>query len=99
MERPRTSCDSRSPCHPVTLSPCQPLGAPMNLAYQIATPEVHTPDVTAYRGDLREGMRLVAESGFDGVELMLRDAAENDADAIAALAWEHGLEIAMGCTG
>jgi 5-keto-L-gluconate epimerase len=71
----------------------------MRLAYQVATPEVHTPDVTAYRGDLRTGMRLVAEAGFDGVELMMRDAAPNDAAAISALAREHGLEVAMCCTG
>src|SRR5947208_2601187 len=71
----------------------------MKLAYQVATPEVHTPDVTAFRGDLREGMRLVAEAGFDGVELMMRDAAPNDARAVAALAREHGLEVAMCCTG
>jgi sugar phosphate isomerase/epimerase len=71
----------------------------MRLAYQVATPEVHTPDVTAYRGDLREGMRRVAEAGFAGVELMMRDAAPNDAGAIEALAREHGLAVSMCCTG
>jgi sugar phosphate isomerase/epimerase len=71
----------------------------MRLAYQVATPEVHTPDVTAHRGDLREGMRLLADAGFEGVELMMRDAAPNDADAVAALAREHGLAVAMCCTG
>jgi sugar phosphate isomerase/epimerase len=71
----------------------------MKLAYQVATPEVHTPDVTAHRGDLRAGMRLLAEAGFAGVELMMRDAAPNDADTVAALAREHGLAVAMCCTG
>jgi sugar phosphate isomerase/epimerase len=71
----------------------------LRLAYQVATPEVHTPGVTAHRGDLRAGMRLVAEAGFDGVELMMRDAAPNDAGAVAALAKEYGLAVAMCCTG
>jgi sugar phosphate isomerase/epimerase len=71
----------------------------MKLAYQVATPEVHTPDVTAHRGDPRAGMRLCAEAGFDGVELMMRDAAPNDADAVAALAREYGLAVSMCCTG
>lgn len=71
----------------------------MRLAYQVATPEVHTVDVTAHRGNLRAGMRLLADAGFAGVELMMRDAAPNDADAVAALAKEHGLAVAMCCTG
>jgi len=71
----------------------------MLTAYQVATAEVHTPNVTAYLGDPLAGIHLAAEIGYDGVELMMRDAAPNDADALARAAEAAGLQISMCCTG
>ena len=69
------------------------------LAYQVATAEVHTPDVTAYLGDPVAGIRLAAEIGYDGVEFMMRDASPNDPAALARVAEDAGIAISMCCTG
>ena len=71
----------------------------MRLAYQIATPEVHTRDVTAFRGKLDAAFALAAECGYAGVELMMRDASENEPATIGRLAARHGVQISMCCSG
>ncbi len=71
----------------------------MVLAYQVATPEVHTPDVTAYRGDLETAFALLAEHGYGAAELMVRDPAQVPAERIAALSDRFGIPVAMVCTG
>src|SRR5437773_2466766 len=63
----------------------------MQPAYQIATPEVHTPDVTAHPGDQREGMRHRGEAGTDGQEQTMRQAPLNEAHERDAQGREHGL--------
>lgn len=71
----------------------------MRLAYQVATPEVSNPNVTAYRGDLRQAFALLASLGYHGVELMVRDPATVDAGAIETLSRAHGLPVSLVCTG
>ena len=71
----------------------------LKFAYQVATAEVHTPNVTAYLGDPVAGIRMAAEVGYAGVELMMRDASPNDAEQIAKVATAAGVEIALCCTG
>ncbi|MBI3944981.1 MAG: sugar phosphate isomerase/epimerase [Armatimonadetes bacterium] len=71
----------------------------MKLAYQVATPEVHTPDVTAWRGDLPTAFSLLTDLGYGGVELMVRDPAQVDAPRLEALTREFALPITLVCTG
>lgn len=71
----------------------------MRLAYQVATPEVHTPDVTAFRGDLREGFAQLARLGYSAVELMVRDPERVPAAYLEALSREYHLPICLVCTG
>ena len=71
----------------------------MRLAYQVATPEVHTPDVTAFRGDLREGFAQLAGLGYTAVELMVRDPERVPAAYLEALSREYHLPICLVCTG
>jgi 5-keto-L-gluconate epimerase len=50
-------------------------------------------------GDLRQGMELAARTGYDGVELNLRDSAALDQDAVVAWAQELGLKVPSFGTG
>ncbi|MDH7571222.1 MAG: sugar phosphate isomerase/epimerase family protein [Armatimonadota bacterium] len=71
----------------------------MQLAYQVATPEVSNADVTAYRGDLRTAFARLSELGYHAVELMVRDPSRVDASQMAALAAEFKLPVVLVCTG
>lgn len=71
----------------------------MRFAYMVATPEVKGPRVTAWRGELEDAFAAVARAGFQGVELMIRDPQEQDAQQLLSLAASHGLTIPVLCTG
>lgn len=71
----------------------------LKLAYTVATPDTTASPMLAYRGELDQVFGVLAELGYDGVELMLRDPAALDAGAIARLARIHGLTVAAIGTG
>lgn len=71
----------------------------IKMAYMVATPEITGSDVLAYRGDLKEVFQLMADLGYQGVELTIKDASVNDPFKIGILAREFGLEIPAICTG
>jgi sugar phosphate isomerase/epimerase len=68
--------------------------------YQIATPEVpHTFDMTALQGQLEHSFRLLAEIGYDGVELMTIEPSELSWPEIRALSRKYHLPVVLVCTG
>ena len=72
----------------------------MRLAYQVAMPEVAASHLlTAYKGDLTEGFRLLKENGYDGAELMICETGKEARDTIKNLCGEFGLEISALVTG
>ena len=70
----------------------------MRLAYMIATPELKTMPMS-WVGDYRRIIPRLAEIGYDGVELQVRDPAEFDGAALGRCAQEAGLAIAAVSTG
>ena len=72
----------------------------MKLCYQVATPDVvRTPLVTAFQGELGTVFAKLADLGYDGVELMVRDPSCLNKAGISKLAAINNLEVAMVCTG
>ena len=53
----------------------------MKLSYQIATPDISTPNLPSAQGTLEENLGCVAEAGFEGVELSVRKPDELDLDS------------------
>lgn len=71
----------------------------LKLAYTVATPDTTTSPMLAFRGDLDQVFGVLADLGYDGVELMLRDPAALDAAEIERLVRAHGLTVAAIGTG
>jgi sugar phosphate isomerase/epimerase len=70
----------------------------MQLAYMIATPELKSMPM-AWVGDYERILPRLAEIGYDGVELQVRDPGQFDQQALARCARDHGLKIAAVSTG
>ena len=56
-------------------------------------------DALAYSGDFARNVRRIAELGYDGVELAIRDPALLDPDAVGRIMVEAGLEVPAIGTG
>lgn len=72
----------------------------MKLAFTVATPDTHDANMAAFRGDgLEHAFSTLAQLGYDGAELMVRDPAELDCAQIESLAAKYGLAIPAVSTG
>lgn len=72
----------------------------MKLAYQVATPEVlYQPGMTCLQGNFRQNIALLAELGYDAVELMTTEPASLDWDEIRDTVAGNGMSVALICTG
>ena len=72
----------------------------MKLAYQVATPEVlYQPEMTCLQGNFRQNIALLAELGYDAVELMTTEPASLDWDEIRDTVAGNGMSVALICTG
>jgi sugar phosphate isomerase/epimerase len=70
------------------------------MRYSIAISAQDAPfEALAYRGDLRAQLAELAELGFDGVELAIREPALVDGHALEKLLARHGLEVAAVSSG
>jgi 5-keto-L-gluconate epimerase len=70
----------------------------MQLAYMMATPELKAMPM-AWVGDYERIIPRLAEIGYDGVELQVRDPADFDGEALQRCAQQAGLRIAAVSTG
>jgi len=71
----------------------------MKLSYMVATPEIESSDVLAYRGDFEQVLAKMVELGYDGVELMTKNPRKFNEDKIEQLISKYNLEVPMVCTG
>lgn len=69
------------------------------LAYTVCTPDCRRPNPMAYDADLAAATRELAELGYDGVELQVRDPGALDATSLLALLGDHGLAPVALATG
>src|ERR671936_1523102 len=70
----------------------------MRLAYMIATPELKAMPMS-WIGDYQRTIPRLAEIGYDGIELQVRNPAEFDATALGRCAQSAGLKISAVSTG
>jgi sugar phosphate isomerase/epimerase len=70
----------------------------VKLAYMMTTPEA-APLPLCWHGEPAYVMRRVAEIGYEGIELQVRDPEQLDAAALAKTARAHGLAITAVSTG
>lgn len=72
----------------------------MKLAYQVAMPDLEpSPLLTAYQGSLEKSFACLAENGYQGIELMVRDPKKMDAKLFNRLINTYGLDVVMLATG
>jgi sugar phosphate isomerase/epimerase len=70
----------------------------MKLAYMIATPELKSMPM-AWVGDYQRSIARIAEIGYDGIELQVRNPAEFDSAALGRCAQSAALKISAVSTG
>lgn len=72
----------------------------MKFCYQVATSDVtFSPNITAYQGPVEESFAVLADLGYDGVELMTRSPEKIDWRSISRLASQKDLDVVLVCTG
>ena len=67
----------------------------MKLSYQIATPDISTPNLPSAQGTLEGNLDCIAEAGFEAVELSVRKPVELDLDGIEKQIKSRGLSVSM----
>ena len=71
----------------------------MKFGYQIVTHEVSKENVTGLKGEYEDLFALLKDTGFTGVELMVKNPFMIDFNLIGKLAGSYGLDVVMFCTG
>ncbi len=70
------------------------------LCYQMATPDIAiSPEVTAYQGDLDQGLSALSALGYNGVEFMTLAPDRLDVGKIEEMLSKYGLSVPLICTG
>ena len=71
----------------------------IKIAAMIGAPDLEQETLAVYSGDLASAFRKVAELGYDGVELMMKDPSQLDGTSIRRWLDENRLELVGLCTG
>jgi len=71
----------------------------MKFSFMVISHEVSKKQVTGLRGDYDDLFKNIRETGFSGVEVMLRNPFEADFAGLARAAEKYGLAVPMFCTG
>ena len=66
----------------------------MKIGFSVATPEVDTPLLPAQQGDFIENISILADLGYDGVEVSIRDPEIIDLKMLERETASRGLEVA-----
>ena len=66
----------------------------MKIGFSVATPEVDTPLLPAQQGDFTENISILADLGYDGVEVSIRDPETIDLKMLERETASRGLEVA-----
>ncbi|WP_320775452.1 sugar phosphate isomerase/epimerase family protein [Streptomyces sp. CRN 30] len=68
-------------------------GLPWPLAYTVSADDCASPMVLGHSAPLAEAVRELAELGYDGVEIQVRETGAQDAEALARTVEEAGLTV------
>ena len=66
----------------------------MKIGFSVATPDVDTPLLPAQQGDFTENISILADLGYDGVEVSIRDPETIDLKMLERETASRGLEVA-----
>jgi len=65
----------------------------------VATPEIESSSVLAYKGEFEYILGKIVEWGYQGVELMVKNPRKFNTDKIEQLIHKYNLEVPVVCTG
>ena len=65
----------------------------------VATPDIKSKNSIGYHGDIQDSTRLLADLGYDGIELTTDDASAFEWGPIQSAIEAAGLDIPMVCSG
>lgn len=68
-------------------------------SYCVAGPDIESKTVTAFRGGWKRAVAALGEMGYDGIELVVKDAKNIESAELGRALAEHGLALAAICTG
>jgi sugar phosphate isomerase/epimerase len=71
----------------------------IRIASMVGGPDLQTPTLAAFSGDLPFAFARLAELDYDGVELMIKNPAALDGEEIRRLLAAHGLKLTGLCSG
>ena len=71
----------------------------IKIASMVGAPDLETPALAAYSGDLPAAFAKLAQLGYEGVELMTKKPSRLDGAAIRRWLDDHNLKMAQICTG
>jgi sugar phosphate isomerase/epimerase len=71
----------------------------IKIASMVGAPDLGTPTLAPYSGDLDAAFRKLKALGYDGVEIMTRQPSTLDGDALRRLLQQYHLQLAGFCTG
>jgi len=71
----------------------------IKIASMVGTPDLATPTLAPYSGDLPAAFAKLAHLGYDGVEFMTKNPSRLKGTAIKRWLDEHRLKLAQICTG
>ena len=66
----------------------------IKIGFSVATPEVNTPLLPAQQGELGPNLDILAELGYDGVEVSIREPSEIDPENLKKEISSRNLEVA-----
>ena len=66
----------------------------IKIGFSVATPEVNTPLLPAQQGELGPNLDILAELGYDGVEVSIRQPAKIDPENLKKEIFSRNLEVA-----
>jgi len=68
-------------------------------SYCVAGPDVESETVTAFRGGWKEAVAALAEMGYHGIELVVKDVSNIESTELERVLAANGLALAAICTG
>ena len=71
----------------------------MKLSYMVATPEIKSSNVLAYKGEFEQIFKKIVGWGYQGIELMVKNPRKFNGDKIEQLIHKFNLEVPAICTG
>jgi sugar phosphate isomerase/epimerase len=71
----------------------------IKIGAMVGAPDLEKETLALYSGDLKQAFHKLAELGYEGVEIMMKDPAKLDGEKIVTWLEEYSLDLVGLCTG